>query len=1366
MNIQRMKEFEAGTRRKKLALLLTTDNMEDESQMDLALHGELPGKIVDNIFEQVQRNEALKVALGPGLYRKSKSNDSKEKTYLQNASEDKVRQTEKIMEKIIELLDRMVLDEVQKKTCVTLPTDMRQFLEWMLNMNSDEESQEQVPPLPLVHDQQMPDHSGDDTVLFPKGYDEQSDDEVNELRKKVRILQNLINEYNALTAKEKTKVQTVHDYLVRQLNLLLHYIETKEKAGKEKSKMPPVHVGAVRRKSGAILRYESAIPHAASHATINETQSELKNSTTGLSTLHGKRRPIRSSNKFWNSHDKKRKRRKGDKKRKRHKGKRKHHHGKRYSVNETPEYRKLVHRAAMMRKKRSDILEDEWNPFDFRYEEPEVYKSMSILNDRNENRRDERSTRIMQKREILEMNNVTMTNLVTNTIDLLPVKGKNRVEDEMILLNKREAWKKENERQLEEVAFGKDMRNKLGEEEQFKKLTEINKNAIIDQKSRDKRENPIENIEANSTNDCSNNSIYNSTIVQIPKNKGSHDFVNVDTVLSNSSKMKNNTIFFARKMAFNELEERISKIRQQNEEIKRRYEEVEEDKKNAAKLNALVQMVPSTDWPERKEPPEYSNPPKVIHKQKSVTKEQSEQHQQHHPNDRKKGEGPPPDPKYNFLADAEREEHSVSNMRDNTGNKTHNRSVRGNFKKRGTGREGQQRGRTYHGTHRDEHKPEYEAWRKERNRIDEDRISRQKTAEGNWRREWDNDKAYLVNEVSKAEGKGNLGDFAKKDHKDGRHSDGNGYTSHNRGAYHKSYRGSSRNFHNSHDYHHMNSYDQHNHDASSMNSTSVSIDERTVIATDKSIKVMVNQSTITKGPVMSVKVNSPSIAGTGRVGPRQRTRLTYSSHSDVEANTYESGSFPRQKSFEDKSKGNHFNNTQKTPNLRRPQSQKKKENDAKSPYSQRKEYRKENPSVNSSKHYENESQQNFVRKDYKDTQKFHYPSKSPRTSHKKMKMQDGTSQSNDATNECSLKTEKTAVESDSIESQKVNTESLNAEVKIDESSVVIEEQSKTDVEESNEVTLENSECSPYNPEAIDEQIEESNYDANISSTTNEDSVNISENKNTAEETKDDNPAPSSPMQDINNDIESANDEKEEIGDSSITVDNTTEDSCISDNNKNTLDTTTQVENLKAELVQEDLFSTTNDKLSEEDLNKSNDPNDIAITTSEKTPETSYEELSTNVCMVVEEESSTSTCAVVKEESSTNTCTIVKEESSTSTCAVVKEELPTSTCVIVKEDDTTCHDNKVPVEENVLPVDNTNDKSAIKNVENLPLKCIDENCITETSEDSSSHKVEDHNEAAEKIVENVELQNKDIEPVVDEKHSKSENTQVNSDNKEN
>jgi len=57
-------------------------------------------------------------------------------------------------------------------------------------------------------------------------------------------------------------------------------------------------------------------------------------------------------------------------------------------------------------------------------------------------------------------------------------------------------------------------------------------------------------------------------------------------------------------------------------------QEVEEDKKNAAKLNALVQMVPSTDWPERKEPPDFSNIPRMNNKPKSA-KEHHEHPQQY-----------------------------------------------------------------------------------------------------------------------------------------------------------------------------------------------------------------------------------------------------------------------------------------------------------------------------------------------------------------------------------------------------------------------------------------------------------------------------------------------------------------------------------------------------------------------------------------------------------------------------------------------------------------------------------------------------------------------------------------------------------------
>lgn len=45
--------MDSDRQRKKISSLLTIDNVEDESQMDSALHGELAGKIVEHIFDQV-----------------------------------------------------------------------------------------------------------------------------------------------------------------------------------------------------------------------------------------------------------------------------------------------------------------------------------------------------------------------------------------------------------------------------------------------------------------------------------------------------------------------------------------------------------------------------------------------------------------------------------------------------------------------------------------------------------------------------------------------------------------------------------------------------------------------------------------------------------------------------------------------------------------------------------------------------------------------------------------------------------------------------------------------------------------------------------------------------------------------------------------------------------------------------------------------------------------------------------------------------------------------------------------------------------------------------------------------------------------
>jgi hypothetical protein len=122
------------------------------------------------------------------------------------------------------------------------------------------------------------------------------------------------------------------------------------------------------------------------------------------------------------------------------------------------------------------------------YEVPIIYDSFEMLDTELTEKKRKR------KRELADKGSAAARN--DGTLDSLPVKGKNRLEDEVILLNKREAWKRKNEEQLEEVAFGKDMRNSMRREgERLEKLTEADKRGPIDDfGSRRKREDVTREI--------------------------------------------------------------------------------------------------------------------------------------------------------------------------------------------------------------------------------------------------------------------------------------------------------------------------------------------------------------------------------------------------------------------------------------------------------------------------------------------------------------------------------------------------------------------------------------------------------------------------------------------------------------------------------------------------------------------------------------------------------------------------------------------------------------------------------------------------------------------------------------------------------
>ncbi|PSN33122.1 hypothetical protein C0J52_15539 [Blattella germanica] len=255
------------------------------------------------------------------------------------------------------------------------------------------------------------------------------------------------------------------------------------------------------------------------------------------------------------------------------------------------------------------------------------------------------------------------------------------------------------------------------------------------------------------------------------------------------------------------LEERIEKIRKKNEEIKKRHLEVEADKQNAAKLNALVQInSPSEDWPIGGRP-SPSQPP-----------------QQH------RGGAGDSEPVH----------------------------------------------------------PEYEAWRAERNRIDNDRINRQKTAEGHWRREWDNEKITQEEEVRPANrSMRGMGPY-RGSNRNSTHEFNQDYniaketsgfvSSHERG------RGPGprgRGILRGRRHAQAPSSELPNKGEEAAAATA-SPNPHSTANVRESIKICIPNDTSTPS-IRRVKVSPPIVGGSGRVGPRQKIFVNYSSQSEDEA---------------------------------------------------------------------------------------------------------------------------------------------------------------------------------------------------------------------------------------------------------------------------------------------------------------------------------------------------------------------------------------------------------------------------------------------------------------------------------------------------
>ncbi|KAI5710403.1 hypothetical protein M8J75_008372 [Diaphorina citri] len=178
-------------------------------------------------------------------------------------------------------------------------------------------------------------------------------------------------------------------------------------------------------------------------------------------------------------------------------------------------------------------------------------------------------------------------------------------------------------------------------------------------------------------------------------------------------------------------EERIARIKRQNEEIRRREQKILEDKKFAEEQGAGFKVVVTNEkWP-RETAPSYPTPPRnnTPRNEKSSVQSRLGPKREEFKSPRLANgvtDGPPPDPR-SFLADDERDFDEGPGPFSNE--KQHN-DFRGRRNDRNRG--GGLSRRLDMGERQ---------WRDDRKNIDDERIQRSKAADGrNWKREWDQDK--------------------------------------------------------------------------------------------------------------------------------------------------------------------------------------------------------------------------------------------------------------------------------------------------------------------------------------------------------------------------------------------------------------------------------------------------------------------------------------------------------------------------------------------------------------------------------------------------------------------------------------------------
>lgn len=225
------------------------------------------------------------------------------------------------------------------------------------------------------------------------------------------------------------------------------------------------------------------------------------------------------------------------------------------------------------------------------------------------------------------------------------------------------------------------------------------------------------------------------------------------------------------------LEQRIERIRKRDEEIEKRHREAEADRLAALQANAMVKTTAPADddWPKahKYDKLDFTYDVKCEQTDTDVTKKPTDETRPQRPFKKfPEGQGPPSDPKFNFLADAERDgkvqganvQNENKNWRANNNNSNNNSSSNNSNNRRNNsnnnsfnrGRNGGGKGgmgKSQADAKKGKSNDEPILRKNDRERKNEQRMQRQKSSDGMWRRPSDETKEPKKNVSNSPTGK-------------------------------------------------------------------------------------------------------------------------------------------------------------------------------------------------------------------------------------------------------------------------------------------------------------------------------------------------------------------------------------------------------------------------------------------------------------------------------------------------------------------------------------------------------------------------------------------------------------------------------------